>query len=783
MSVQPDDTLVEQLTSREMDVLKLLAEGMSNQEIASTLVMEVGTVKWYNTQIYGKLQVKNRKQAVTRARTLGIVETQTDDPLQPLQHNLPADPLPFIGRMGEIDELVQQLTGEKYRLITILGPGGMGKTRLAIEVGRRLLGAFVDGVYFIPLAAVTSEETMVTTIAEVVGFKFHSDMQPLQQLLTHLQRQCLLLIVDNFEHLLEHARMLADVLKAACRVKVLVTSREKLGLGGEVVYVIGGLSTPYEAGAEIGAHDAVKLFCEVANRTSSPVGGDDMGVVARICQLLGGMPLGILLAAAWVDTLSLTEIEAEIRTGLDILEATQRDAPQRHQSIQAVFDHSWSRLTAAEQAVFMRLTVFRAGFTREAAQAVTGASMRDLQRLVHTSFIQHLPTGRYAVHELMRQYGERKLVAAGEFETVRERHAQYFAEFIMPVGQEMIWFPASAVLEAAKPDYENVRAAWEFQLERKDIGELRRLLAGLWVFLDSYSRSQEAVDLFEAALDTLQACEGSDVTLFRGQLLAYLGWFYSDIGLNTKGLELLEQGLDILQPSGWIDALLPVYAGLGALLWKEGALQDAMDAWATGLELSPQTDDPKWQPLFCSMIADIYYEMGHFREALQWLDRNPEGMGLMVRGATLTQLGEYARARECLLADFAQEVLCHQYGMVMRYYYLLENAVLAGDRAQAWLYLQRGLHYADDETYAWSALDMLGFALSLFVAEEQFPEAVEVLSLIVHHPQTIERTRAQATKNYEDVLRASLPSDEFAAAWERGQHLDLGDLITDLMER
>src|SRR5690606_30120774 len=184
------------------------------QQTPKPLVKDAGTSRSHNTQIYRKLQVETRRQAVTRARALGLLEIDTADPLQRVQHNLPADTLPFIGREREVHEFKQQLTSEKYRLITILGPGGMGKTRLAVEVGRQLLGYFMDGVYFVPLTAVISLEQMVTAIAEVIGFKFHSEQSPRQQLLDHLQPQHLLLIVDNFEHLLDNADLLADILQA-----------------------------------------------------------------------------------------------------------------------------------------------------------------------------------------------------------------------------------------------------------------------------------------------------------------------------------------------------------------------------------------------------------------------------------------------------------------------------------------------------------------------------------------------------------------------------------------
>ena len=272
---------LEPLTNREMDVLKLLAKGSSNQDIAAALQVEVSTVKWYNSQIYAKLQVKNRKQAVIRAQTLGILEVDSADPLLRVLHNLPADTLPFIGREREIKEIITQLNDDNIRLITIVGAGGMGKSRLSIEVGRQLLPRFLQGVYFISLAPITTTEQIITTIADTIGFKFHSDVKAKQQLLDYLEHQHMLLIIDNFEHLLESADLLTDILKVAPQIKMLVTSRETLNLSGEVLYHIRGLSIPYEEiKRQATEYDGVKLFIEASQRRNVEIVETDIEIVS-----------------------------------------------------------------------------------------------------------------------------------------------------------------------------------------------------------------------------------------------------------------------------------------------------------------------------------------------------------------------------------------------------------------------------------------------------------------------------------------------------------------------
>jgi predicted ATPase/DNA-binding CsgD family transcriptional regulator len=778
-----DSTEVDALTKREMEVLELLANGASNQEIAAALFVEVTTIKWYNTQIYDKLQVKNRKQAILRAQTLGILKANSSNLLQPMQHNLPADTLPFIGRIQEIHELAQQLTDEKLRLVTILGAGGMGKTRLSIEVARKLLGHFTDGVYFLSLAPLTSAEQIITTLAEVIGFKFHSDTQPKQQLLRHFQAQHILLVFDNFEHLLNSAEFITEILQHAPKVKVLATSREKLNLAGEVVHTLGGLSAPLANEKQaLADYDAVKLFVESAKRTGIEFKENDIAVVARICSLLGGMPLALLLAAAWVDTLSIAAIEAEVKAGLGILEANMRDAPTRHQSIHAAFDVSWKRLSHHEQAVFMRLSVFRDGFTREAAQKITGAGVRDLQRLVHTSFIQLLPSGRYTIHELMRQYGEEKLRASSELDTVQEKHAQFFAGFITPIGETSWGMATRDMLAEVSADFENVRAAWLYQAEQKNIAELRRFLDGLWIFFDNTSRTQEGIALFQPLLNKFSA-NNDDETLFHGQLLARLAWFYSDTGHQQRAYELYGLALQIVQASNSTNDIFLIYHGLRLVLQFLNNYPEAMHYAEKGLELAQITADAKWLPTFYAGIGHFYTELDRVEEAIQLVNKLPDNhrMKSDLMSNIHMKLGDFDQAETLSLASMNKHPM-HRIGYMITYARLIECAVELGNYEKAWVYIQRGLQYGDAGAYAWGTFGILREAIFLLIAEQQYHAATELLSFLLQHPAPIASLKASAA-THSDELKANLSEADFAVAWERGKLLDLGDVITEYMER
>jgi predicted ATPase len=308
----------------------------------------------------------------------------------------------MIGRAQELDDLARLLGDAQVRLIIITGPGGIGKTRLAIALAEQLLMAerFPDGVFFVPLAPVEATERIVPALAEALDFPLEAGQQPgrssRQQVFDYLHPKRLALVLDNVEHLLRDteigdgaAELIAGVLDAAAGVAILATSRERLKLRQEHLYPLGGLDVSGAPGPE--SYGAVALFLQRARllRPDFAPTADDQGVIARICRLVEGMPLAIELAAGWIDTLALADIAAEIARGLDVLATELRDVPARHRSMRAVFDATWRRLGAAEQAVFARFSVLRGGGTRSAVQAVTAATLPQLHVLVGASLLYY----------------------------------------------------------------------------------------------------------------------------------------------------------------------------------------------------------------------------------------------------------------------------------------------------------------------------------------------------------------------------------------------------------
>ena len=262
-------------------------------------------------------------------------------------HNLPTFPTPFIGRVDEIGQLSHLLDDPACRLLTLVGPGGMGKTRLGVEVARCKLGDFPDGVYFIPLQPLRAADQMVSAVIDALPLQ--AIREPQQELMNYLGEKHLLLIIDNFEHVLAGSDLVSAMLAHAPRIKVLVTSRETLKLQGEWVRTVSGLTYPAEGSPQNdGSYSAAELFSETARRLRGDFSLDnEYPRVIRICQLVEGMPLALELAAGWMTTLTCAEIVYEVERNLDFLTSETRDLPERHRSMQAVFEHSWQLLTQA----------------------------------------------------------------------------------------------------------------------------------------------------------------------------------------------------------------------------------------------------------------------------------------------------------------------------------------------------------------------------------------------------------------------------------------------------
>ncbi len=430
---------------------------------------------------------------------------------------LPSQSTAFIGREREIAE-IGMLFGTS-RLLTLVGPGGIGKTRLALEMIARKSDIFADGSIFVPLAPLSSADNIPTTIASTFNISLDANLDAGTQILNYLRDKTLLLVLDNFEHVMDGAGLVAEILQAAPGVRILVTSREPLNLQDEWLWQVKGLPFPNdENNVEFGDYDAVQLFAQRARRVRH-----DFDVltqapdVIRICRLVEGMPLAVELAAGWLKTLTCRQIGDEIQRNLDILVSPARDAPIRHRSIRAVFDHSWKLMSAEQQNIFARLSVFRGGFALDAAEKVAGASLWMLASLVDKSLIHFDDAGRYSIHELLRQYGEEKLTFVEEADNTRDAHSAYFLDFLaqrLPDVKGRRQREATLEIDA---DFENIRVAWLRGVDVRNIEKLDGALDTLFIFVNHLRTQYRFVfreTMMQYALNSLDSNQSHEIYRF-----------------------------------------------------------------------------------------------------------------------------------------------------------------------------------------------------------------------------------------------------------------------------
>jgi predicted ATPase/DNA-binding SARP family transcriptional activator len=724
------------------------------------------------------------------------------DAVKKRQVILPPQPTRFIGRKEELAEMERLLS--QTRLLTLTGPGGIGKTRLAVKAAAGSAGDFDHGCFFVALAPINAVEHIPQTIAEAVRFPLATQEDPQHQLLRHLEKRQLLLVIDNFEHLLDGVGIVNEMLQAAPGLKVLATSRERLNLQGETNFIVGGMDFPRPAGSDAsGEYDAISLFVQSAKkvRPGYEPTAEDLSHIAVICNLVGGMPLAIELAAAWLHVLNVDEIIEELEKGLDILARVTRDAPERHRSIRAVFDHSWSLLSPAEQETFLFLSVFRGGFTRGAAHQVAGASLQLLAELVNKSFLSHDPNAaRFEVHELLRQYAIEQLGKTPEAMAAAEKaHAGYYADFMQLRGRLLRGKRHQLALAEIEADIENVRAAWRYYLAKVDSTQLWRFITGVWHVYWLRWWNHAGMELFAEAELMLRGAKDEDTVGLRALAMVFQGYFMAWLGLAEQGYELAREGIDVLQQQDQPEALVLAYDSLVVNAYFLGRMSEETEAIARLMEIASSLDD-EWLLAFAMFGAGMHAVMkGDHEKALHLAERGLklyQDIGdlsgsttpLIVMGHVAYARREFERAKghyqRCL--EIAEEVGFH-YSTQTSTKYLAKVALSMGETAEANRHLVHSLRITQEIGFLRDIVNLLYEFSRLRAAQGNPEQAAELLALVIQHPASLQtRWLEGSIKGSAEGLLAKLegelPAESYLAALERGRALELDKVVAALLE-
>jgi predicted ATPase/DNA-binding SARP family transcriptional activator len=477
---------------------------------------------------------------------------------------LPIASTTLIGRAGELAELNELLSDPAQRLITLVGPGGIGKTRLAIAASTANAPMFEDGAVFVSLAALSSVAVLPATLLTALGLPLEQQVNPEQQLSDYLRSRELLLVLDSFEHLLAGVDLITQIIRQAPRVTLLVTSRERLALQVEQVFELEGLNFPAAATMEnLESYQAVQLFVERAQRSQRKfqLAPDNAAAIARICRLVEGLPLAIELAASTVNVQACTAIADDIANDLRTLTTRFHDVSERHRSMWAAFEHSWRLLTPDEQAVFSRLSVFRGGFQLEAAQHVAGASAAMLAALIDKSLVQREAAGRYDLHELLSHYGREKLSELDEVVAAQERHLAWCTQLAVEAEPQLMGKEQARWLEQLESENDNLRAALHWSLERGLFDRAAQLAAALWRFWWTRGHLSEGRQWY-SQIDTHHDALSIEIS---AKILNQAGVLAVQQGDYDEAQRLFEANLALNRERGNISGVANVLNNLGAM--------------------------------------------------------------------------------------------------------------------------------------------------------------------------------------------------------------------------
>jgi predicted ATPase/class 3 adenylate cyclase len=672
---------------------------------------------------------------------------------------LPSQQTSFVGREKELEEVDALLRNPDSRLITFLGPGGIGKTRLAIESARNSAEVFDDGVYFISMVGDTKTDVLSTKLCDVLQFTPDPHLgDSLTQLMEYLSKRNCLFVIDNMEQLVDDVSLIAQILESTNHISLIITSRVSLNIQSEWVYTVPSLLDP-SSSDDLSENSAVELFESRARQVDPTfeISDELRPDVSDICQIVGGFPLAIELSAAWISMLSIKEILAEIEKSLDFLASTKSDATRDHSSMRAVFNNSWNLLSESQQIGFGASAIFRAGFTRAAASEIAELGLPQLLQLVNMSLVLRNERGRFEIHELIRQFAEERLQENGEhFTAVVQRRDNYFADLLISKKSELFGGKMFEILDLIKPEFENIKASVFGLMRDNETERVRDAYEVLNKFFYTSSWHigrgffRECAEFYGSS-ESNSLIPASDSELLIAITSVYQSNFAGNLGLTDEAEAFAKPFIQLIEQKGRPIEYGMCLLDLGIVATYQGDFEEAKKRFAACLEIADE-DTQVYAANYLLWQGWIYYELGDYESAKSMFDQSyrliKKENNQFALPYALSKLGTASDA----LRDHRQAMLFHKEaeelfsqrgdmpGMALTYSRMALSCHRMGDFDLAEDYGNRGLEIFNDVGNSWGSLITdcrLGF---IKIAQGQYDQAKERLFPIVERAMEHQQT-------------------------------------------
>ncbi|MBT3273826.1 MAG: tetratricopeptide repeat protein [Spirochaetales bacterium] len=731
-----------------------------------------------------------------------------------ITNNLPIQPTPFIGREAEVARAAEKLANPETRLLVLTGPGGTGKTRLALQVAINVIEKFKDGVFYVPLESISNADLVIGTIARQLGIQDRSKRPVSEILKNYLKERQMLLVLDSFEHVMPAASSVADLLASGTGLKILVTSREILRLQSECDFPVPSLSLPdreHEIDPEqdpvtlLLQYEAVGLFVNraAAIQPDFEMNGDNASVVGDICRRLDGLPLAIELAVARLRLLPPREMLKRLDKSLSFLIRGAKDRPSRQQTLRGTIDWSYDLLDKRARRIFRRLSVFAGGFTLNAAEDVCRPSndmdydvLDDIASLEEKSLLKREASqsdSRFAMLDTVREYAEERLADSGEAEEVKRKHAEYFCAYAADVGPTVGGLNRMASLNRLERDHNNFRLAlaWSFESGAEELG------IDLTIALDSYWEAGhpiEALNWYDRAIRA-----GNTPSSAQAHALCMAGHNRCNLGDMKRGMSQIEQGLNMARGLAHAKGIAASLKLLGQWYFDSGSEKAAMYLEEC-IEVAKESDLTWAIPGALLQLGELAAGDGDleraqslFEEALVYWEEDSNVVGAAFARMNMGMIAALQGKFEPAIAILEQSLTIirqpgNKYSIAITLLRLASIYLKQGNLARSKVLLAEAMPFFCEIAIKWGVAfgpEMVSHCLILFADIARMDGSIELAVRLlgasekIHEP--IDLAMEPWRERFDDILgavREQLGEREFDAIWKEGQEMSLEQAVS-----